>query len=65
VTIWTPKQRPIKEPNFHQTESLLGAGKSQRALFKILTKGWCLRKGDTKNKDVEFYLQQRTDRPIL
>ena len=45
VTIWTPKQRPKREPKFHHAEIFEGAGRSTSALFAILNKGWFLRIG--------------------
>lgn len=43
--IWIIKQRPNKEPKFHQAEILDGAGKSTNALLAILNNGWLRRKG--------------------
>jgi hypothetical protein len=42
---WMIKQRPNKDPKFHQPEILIGAGRSTKALFIILNKGWLLRWG--------------------
>ena len=43
VKICIIKQIPNREPKFHQSEILIGAGRSTRALFIIFIKGWILR----------------------
>lgn len=45
VIIWIIKQRPNKEPKFHQAEILIGAGKSTKALLAIFNRGCLDRKG--------------------
>lgn len=42
---WMIKQRPKREPKFHQIERLAGAGRSTRAFAAILIAGWCFRRG--------------------
>lgn len=44
MTIWVAKQSPSREPKFHHTEILEGAGRSTRASFAILISGWVLRR---------------------
>lgn len=44
VRIWVAKQRPRREPKFHHTEILEGAGRSTRASLAILSKGWVFRR---------------------
>lgn len=39
VRIWATKHMPSKEPKFHQTEILAGAGRSTRAWLVIFSKG--------------------------
>ena len=45
VTICATRQRPNKEPKFHQIDKLLGAGKSTNLLLAIFAKGWVFRNG--------------------
>ena len=51
VKIWIPRHNPRREPKFHQAEILIGAGRSTKALFIILSKGCVLRK-----LDIDFIL---------
>lgn len=44
MTIWAIKQRPSNEPKFHHAEILEGAGRSTRAWFAILRRGWVFRR---------------------
>lgn len=44
VTIWVARQSPRREPKFHHTEMLEGAGRSTRASFAILINGCVLRR---------------------
>lgn len=44
VRIWTIRQRPSREPKFHHTEMLDGAGRSISALLAIFKSGWVLRR---------------------
>lgn len=44
MRIWAIKQRPRREPKFHQTEILAGVGRSMTASFAILSKGWVFRR---------------------
>ena len=44
MTICVIRQRPSREPKFHHTEMLEGAGRSTRASFAILISGWVLRR---------------------
>lgn len=44
VTIWVIRQRPRREPKFHQAEMLMGAGRSTTASFAILIMGWVFRR---------------------
>ncbi len=44
VRIWIIKQRPRREPKFHQTEMLEGAGRSTSASFAIFRSGWVFRR---------------------
>lgn len=44
VRIWAIKQRPRREPKFHQTEILEGAGRSTSASLAIFNRGWVLRR---------------------
>ena len=39
VRIWVAKQRPSREPKFHHTEILDGAGRSISALLAIFSSG--------------------------
>lgn len=39
------KHNPKIDPKFHQAEILIGVGKSTKALFVILNKGWVNRMG--------------------
>ena len=39
MAIWIIKHRPRRDPKFHQTEMLEGAGRSTRASFAIFNKG--------------------------
>lgn len=43
--IWITRQSPRREPKFHHTEMLLGAGRSITALFAIFARGCDLRRG--------------------
>lgn len=45
MAIWIIKHSPRSDPKFHQLEILDGAGKSTKALFIILNKGWVFRIG--------------------
>lgn len=44
VRIWVARQRPNREPKFHQTEMFEGAGRSTSALFAIFRRGWVFRR---------------------
>ena len=44
VAIWVTKQSPKRDPKFHQTEMFAGAGRSTKASFAILRRGWDLRR---------------------
>ena len=44
MAICTTKQRPRRDPKFHQEEILVGAGISTKALFTTLINGSVLRK---------------------
>lgn len=44
VRIWVIKQSPRREPKFHQTEMLEGAGRSTSASFAIFRRGWVFRR---------------------
>lgn len=44
MTICAIRQRPRREPKFHQAEMLEGAGRSTRASFAILSRGWVFRR---------------------
>lgn len=44
MRIWMTKQRPSREPKFHQTEMLEGAGRSTNASFAIFRSGWVFRR---------------------
>ncbi|CAL8238620.1 unnamed protein product [Lota lota] len=44
VKIWVIKQRPRREPKFHQTEMLEGAGRSTSASLAIFRIGWVFRR---------------------
>lgn len=39
VRIWVIRQRPRREPKFHQTEMLEGVGRSTTASFAIFRRG--------------------------
>lgn len=39
------KQRPSRDPKFHQIEMFGGAGKSTRAFAAIFSRGWDFRMG--------------------
>lgn len=39
VKIWTTKERPKRDPKFHQAEIFVGVGRSTKAPFKILRRG--------------------------
>lgn len=41
---WAARQSPRREPKFHQTEMLAGAGRSTSASFAILSRGWVFRR---------------------
>lgn len=43
MAIWVIKQRPKRDPKFHQAEMFEGAGRSITALFIILMRGWVVR----------------------
>jgi flagellar biogenesis protein FliO len=43
VAIWVIRQRPSRDPKFHQAEMFDGAGRSITALFMILIRGWVVR----------------------
>lgn len=44
MRIWVARQRPSREPKFHQTEMFDGAGRSTSASFAIFSKGWVFRR---------------------
>ncbi len=44
MRIWAIKQRPSREPKFHQTEMFEGAGRSTSASLAIFSSGWALRR---------------------
>lgn len=44
MRIWAIKQRPSKEPKFHQAEMFDGVGRSTTASLAIFSKGWVLRR---------------------
>lgn len=44
VSNWATRQRPNSEPKFHQTEILIGVGRSTTASLAILSKGWDFRR---------------------
>lgn len=44
VRIWAIRQRPSREPKFHQAEILEGAGRSTNASLAIFRRGWVLRR---------------------
>jgi len=44
VRIWDTKQRPRREPKFHQIEMLEGVGRSSKALLAIFKSGWVFRR---------------------
>jgi len=48
------RQRPRREPKFHQTEIFEGAGRSTRAWFTILISGWDFRMAVIKVPVVEY-----------
>lgn len=39
MRIWEARQSPRREPKFHQTEMLEGAGRSTTAWFAIFNRG--------------------------
>ena len=45
VRIWSTRQKPSKEPKFHQMNKLDGAGRSIKEAFKIRRSGWVFRSG--------------------
>ena len=45
VASWTIKQSPSREPKFQKIEMFVGVGKSTKAPFAILKRGWFLRRG--------------------
>lgn len=45
VMIWIMRQRPRREPKFHQMDRFLGVGRSTSLLFRILMAGWDFRVG--------------------
>ena len=45
VISWIIKHSPNKDPKFHHDEIFIGAGRSTRALFIILKRGWLIRRG--------------------
>lgn len=44
VRIWEIRQRPNREPKFHHTEMLEGAGRSTNASLAILIRGCVFRR---------------------
>lgn len=44
VIIWVIRQRPKREPKFHQIEMLEGVGRSTRASFAIFRSGCVFRR---------------------
>lgn len=48
VAICKARQSPRREPKFHHTEMLEGAGRSIRALLTIFRSGWVFRRGAIK-----------------
>lgn len=44
VRSWEARQSPRREPKFHQTEILEGAGRSTTASFAILSRGCVFRR---------------------
>ena len=44
VAICEAKQRPRREPKFHQVEMLGGAGRSTNALLTVFKRGWVFRR---------------------
>lgn len=42
---WVTRHNPKRDPKFQKTEILVGVGRSTRAPFAILNKGWVLRRG--------------------
>lgn len=45
VRIWIIRQRPSKDPKFHQIDRFLGAGRSTRLWLRIFRIGWVFRMG--------------------
>lgn len=44
MAICEAKQRPRREPKFHQVEMLGGAGRSTSALLAVFKRGWVFRR---------------------
>lgn len=44
VRSWIARQRPRRDPKFHQIEMFEGAGRSTRASLAILRRGWVFRR---------------------
>lgn len=44
MAIWEIKQRPRREPKFHQTEMFEGVGRSINASLAIFRRGWVFRR---------------------
>jgi len=45
VKIWVIRQRPSRDPKFHQAERFLGEGRSTRAELAMDIRGWFFRMG--------------------
>jgi hypothetical protein len=45
VMIWIERQRPRREPKFHQTERLMGVGKKTTASEAIFRRGCVFERG--------------------
>ena len=43
VMIWVIRQRPKRDPKFHQDEMFDGAGRSMKEWLIIFARGWCFR----------------------
>lgn len=43
VMVWIIRQRPKRDPKFHQAEMFDGVGRSIKEVLMILIIGWCLR----------------------
>lgn len=41
--VWIIRQRPKRDPKFHQAEMFDGVGRSIKEVLMILIIGWCLR----------------------